>query len=743
MPVGAIPFPFGDCRICNDKATGVHYGVATCEGCKGFFRRSIPKGEKYKCFFGGQCIISPQNRNRCKACRFKKCLDRGMAIDAVKMGRIPKIEKEKALEAARHIPEEHMDVSSPEHFQDRETNFQNNHSHLADGTQTINIKEESEMTYPSCDKHNVFSNSSYTHNHLDTYNDIQITSLSTWDSFPPVPQVLEDQQVKHDSKYPAGSSSSSSLYENSGFSHIPRNTFTPSSDESSCSTSSRSHYSPDVMKVLFDQAVERRGGKHIKDRILQHLAENCTIGQYNSNLKVLQDVGIQSISEDENDDSILEMKSWPQCRNYEREDSVTALNGQLISSMDCDDNRAYISQPTPDLHQLKVYNGNNQTANDSASLFYPPEQKEELDLSVLSDPQPSNLHTMPNYSTTNTGHHHHQQEPSRTNDNPMPTIPSLQGIQYSETDHNSHSSTNSRMDSHSSVSDTLFDDHEKPQAEPVLDMEYYIKLTGHKRYTMEDIYAMIKRSNNKRLEMADWMTKTVTQIEKAMDTYHVVLRETRISNQHFFKEKKTLPVEVKTEESLKEVWQLLMHGLSLVNKRIIGFCNSVPGFTSVCAEDQQPMLKHAYYSIWMLTISEFFIDGEIYLKFPNGRHYTRFWMENFLGKERVKHFFSFADKFNHLKLTELEVGILSAIKLMSYDDENLVLENSQSVQILHYHYVDILVQLIGFSHPNTTCETLLDIFNLFPQLSYINQVQKDMAASFMVTKHPNPTAGNG
>lgn len=34
MPTGATPFPFGDCRVCADKATGVHYGVATCEGCK-------------------------------------------------------------------------------------------------------------------------------------------------------------------------------------------------------------------------------------------------------------------------------------------------------------------------------------------------------------------------------------------------------------------------------------------------------------------------------------------------------------------------------------------------------------------------------------------------------------------------------------------------------------------------------------------------------------------------------------
>ncbi|KAK0040665.1 hypothetical protein Bpfe_029903, partial [Biomphalaria pfeifferi] len=97
MPHGAIPFPFGDCRICNDKATGFHYGVATCEGCKGFFKRSIPKGDKYTCFFGGHCTITPFNRNRCKACRFKRCQDNGMAIDAVKMGRIPKVEKERAL----------------------------------------------------------------------------------------------------------------------------------------------------------------------------------------------------------------------------------------------------------------------------------------------------------------------------------------------------------------------------------------------------------------------------------------------------------------------------------------------------------------------------------------------------------------------------------------------------------------------------------------------------------------------
>lgn len=37
------------CSICGDRATGKHYGAASCDGCKGFFRRSVRKNHQYAC----------------------------------------------------------------------------------------------------------------------------------------------------------------------------------------------------------------------------------------------------------------------------------------------------------------------------------------------------------------------------------------------------------------------------------------------------------------------------------------------------------------------------------------------------------------------------------------------------------------------------------------------------------------------------------------------------------------------
>ncbi|KAG5279551.1 hypothetical protein AALO_G00079010 [Alosa alosa] len=73
------------CVVCGDKATGYHYRCITCEGCKGFFRRTIQKNlhPAYSCKYDSCCIIDKITRNQCQLCRFKKCISEGMAMDLV------------------------------------------------------------------------------------------------------------------------------------------------------------------------------------------------------------------------------------------------------------------------------------------------------------------------------------------------------------------------------------------------------------------------------------------------------------------------------------------------------------------------------------------------------------------------------------------------------------------------------------------------------------------------------------
>ncbi|KAF6039670.1 RARA [Bugula neritina] len=81
------PRVYKPCVVCNDKSSGYHYGVSSCEGCKGFFRRSVNKNMTYTCQKDSNCEINKVTRNRCQHCRLKKCFDKGMSKEAVRNDR--------------------------------------------------------------------------------------------------------------------------------------------------------------------------------------------------------------------------------------------------------------------------------------------------------------------------------------------------------------------------------------------------------------------------------------------------------------------------------------------------------------------------------------------------------------------------------------------------------------------------------------------------------------------------------
>nr|6XWG_D Chain D, Retinoic acid receptor alpha [Homo sapiens] len=82
-----MPRIYKPCFVCQDKSSGYHYGVSACEGCKGFFRRSIQKNMVYTCHRDKNCIINKVTRNRCQYCRLQKCFEVGMSKESVRNDR--------------------------------------------------------------------------------------------------------------------------------------------------------------------------------------------------------------------------------------------------------------------------------------------------------------------------------------------------------------------------------------------------------------------------------------------------------------------------------------------------------------------------------------------------------------------------------------------------------------------------------------------------------------------------------
>ncbi|NWR30771.1 ESR1 protein, partial [Tachuris rubrigastra] len=105
------------CAVCNDYASGYHYGVWSCEGCKAFFKRSIQGHNDYMCPATNQCTIDKNRRKSCQACRLRKCYEVGMMKGGIRKdrrgGRVMKQKRQREEQDSRNGEASSTELRTP------------------------------------------------------------------------------------------------------------------------------------------------------------------------------------------------------------------------------------------------------------------------------------------------------------------------------------------------------------------------------------------------------------------------------------------------------------------------------------------------------------------------------------------------------------------------------------------------------------------------------------------------------
>ncbi|XP_077139680.1 nuclear receptor subfamily 6 group A member 1 isoform X1 [Ranitomeya variabilis] len=139
------------CLICGDRATGLHYGIISCEGCKGFFKRSICNKRVYRCSRDKNCVMSRKQRNRCQYCRLLKCLQMGMNRKAIREDGMPG-GRNKSIGPVQISDEEIERIMSGQEFEEEaNTSWSNNgdSDHSSPGNGVSESNQPSPISTPS------------------------------------------------------------------------------------------------------------------------------------------------------------------------------------------------------------------------------------------------------------------------------------------------------------------------------------------------------------------------------------------------------------------------------------------------------------------------------------------------------------------------------------------------------------------------------------------------------------------
>lgn len=153
------------------------------------------------------------------------------------------------------------------------------------------------------------------------------------------------------------------------------------------------------------------------------------------------------------------------------------------------------------------------------------------------------------------------------------------------------------------------------------------------------------------------------------------------------------------EQSKLGLWQQFATLVTPSVQRVVEFAKRVPGFLELVQDDQLILIKAGFFEVWLVHVSRGVLVGAPHdtLTFSDGTYLIRQQLELMFDHEFVSAMFNFFVAFNNLQLNDTEIGLFSAVVLLT--NERSGLYDSKAISLGQGRLCEALRLQAGRNHP--------------------------------------------
>lgn len=182
-------------------------------------------------------------------------------------------------------------------------------------------------------------------------------------------------------------------------------------------------------------------------------------------------------------------------------------------------------------------------------------------------------------------------------------------------------------------------------------------------------------------------------------------------------------------KSPQEIWEDFSLSFTPAVREVVEFARFIPGFSALSQHDQITLLKAGTFEVLMVRFASLFNVKEQTVTFISGATYRLEALQAMGMGTLLGTMFDFSEKLSSLELTAEELGLFTAVVLVSADRSGI--ENVSSVEHLQESLIRALRSLVCKRAPNEASRFTKLLLKL-PDLRTLNNLHSEKLLSFRI-----------